>query len=182
MEVHKKSGRIIYIKTSPVGAGSSQSGHLVEAKEFIDCSYEGDLMAMAGVSHTVGRESNQIYHETYNGVQLLDKHQFPDGLDPYKVQVNRLAGCSGESAQSPAPDGSGDNKLQAYNFRLCLTDSPDNRLEITRPADYDSSHYELLLRYIELKNPKSLEDGILNINLMPGRKTDINNNGPSRQI
>ncbi len=179
MEVHKKSGRIMYIKTSPVGAGSSQSGHLVEAKEFIDCSYEGDLMAMAGVSHTVGRESNQIYHETYNGVQLLDKHQFPDGVDPYKVPGQPASGLLwGISASPPAPDGSGDNKLQAYNFRLCLTDSPDNRLEITRPADYDSSHYELLLRYIEVKHPKSLEDGVLNINLMPGRKTDINNNGP----
>ena len=69
-------------------------------------------------------------------------------------------------------------KLQAYNFRLCLTDSIPNQITITRPPEYDSTRYQLLLRYIRIKNPRQLEDGILNFNLMPGRKTDINNNGP----
>jgi hypothetical protein len=158
---------------------SDQTISEIFAKEYIDCSYEGDLMARAAVSFTIGRESNQQYHETFNGVQLLDKHQFPDGVDPYiiegKTESGLLWGIHSDVLNSP---GSGDKKLQAYNFRLCLTDSLQNRIEITRPEHYDSSHYELLLRYIRIKNPKNLEDGILNINLMPGRKTDINNNGP----
>jgi hypothetical protein len=152
---------------------------IIRAKEFIDCSYEGDLMAMASVSYTVGRESNLEYNETYNGVQLRDKHQFPDGVDPYSISGESTSGVLwGISIQPPDANGSGDKKIQAYNFRICLTDSVQNRIEIKRPLNYDSTHYELLLRYIEIKKPKDLEDGILNINLMPGRKTDINNNGP----
>lgn len=152
---------------------------IIIAKEFIDCSYEGDLMARSSVSYTVGRESNLEYNETYNGVQIRDKHQFPDGIDPYNVSGESASGVLwGISAQPPDPRGSGDKKIQAYNFRICLTDSVQNRIEIARPVNYDSTHYDLLLRYIEIKKPKNLEDGLLNINLIPGRKTDINNNGP----
>ncbi|HZK64564.1 MAG TPA: FAD-dependent oxidoreductase [Puia sp.] len=152
---------------------------LVKAAVFIDCSYEGDLMAKAGVSYTVGREPNSLYHETYNGVQLLDKHQFPDGVDPYIIPGNSGSGLLwGISPESLSPAGTGDKKIQAYNFRICLTDSAENRISISRPEGYDSTWYSLLLRYLLKKNPATLEDGVLNINLMPGRKTDINNNGP----
>ncbi len=152
---------------------------IIRAKEFIDCSYEGDLMAQARISYTIGREDNRQYNETHNGVQLLDKHQFPDGIDPYNIPGKPNSGTLwGIVIQTPGVNGTGDKKIQAYNFRICLTDSVQNRIEITRPEDYDSAHYELLLRYIQLKKPTSLEDSLLNINLMPGRKTDINNNGP----
>jgi len=127
----------------------------------------------------IGRESNNQYHETYNGIQLRDKHQFPDGVDPYIIEGKPESGLLwGIQSSELNTRGTGDKKLQAYNFRLCLTDSMQNRIEITKPDHYDSSHYELLLRYIKIKNPKSLEDGVLNINLLPERKTDINNNGP----
>ena len=175
----KKGKHIQEIRTIPVNTSGGHSNYIIQAKEYIDCSYEGDLMAMASVSFTVGRESNQQYHETYNGVQLLDKHQFPDGVDPYIIEGKPESGLLwGICTVELNTRGSGDKKLQAYNFRLCLTDSVPNRIEITKPDHYDSSHYELLLRYVKIKNPKSLEDGILNINLMPDRKTDINNNGP----
>ncbi len=152
---------------------------IIRAKVFIDCSYEGDLMAQALVSYTVGREDNLQYNETHNGVQLLDKHQFPDGVDPYNIPEKSESGVLwGISMQTPSKKGAGDKKIQAYNFRICLTDSLQNRIEITRPEGYDSTHYNLLLRFIQLKKPINLEDGLLNINLMPGRKTDINNNGP----
>ncbi len=177
--VIKTGNHLREIKTSPVDNGSVQSAIIVQSKEFIDCSYEGDLMAMTGVSYMVGRESNELYHETYNGVQLLDKHQFPDGVDPYREAGKPESGLLwGITNAPPALRGTGDNKLQAYNFRLCLTDSQENRIEISRPVEYDSTRYELLLRYLVVKNPQSLEDGVLNINRMPGRKTDINNNGP----
>ncbi len=175
----KKGLQIQEIQTTSIDKDSGHTTYIIHAKEYIDCSYEGDLMARASVSFTIGRENNQQYHESYNGIQLLDKHQFPDGVDPYiaegKPETGLLWGIQSAELKNR---GSGDKKLQAYNFRLCLTDSLANRIEITKPAHYDSSHYELLLRYIKIKNPKSLEDGILNINLMPERKTDINNNGP----
>ena len=83
--VKKENGVIKSITIEHSGKPGSTSYQVIKAKVFIDCSYEGDLMAMAGVSYFTGRESNDLYHETYNGVQLLDKHQFPDGVDPYKI-------------------------------------------------------------------------------------------------
>ena len=82
----KKGEHIQEIRTIPVNTSGDHSNYIIQAKEYIDCSYEGDLMAMASVSFTIGRESNQQYHETYNGIQLLDKHQFPDGVDPYIIE------------------------------------------------------------------------------------------------
>ena len=150
----------------------------IEAKIFIDCSYEGDLMAKAGVSYIVGRESNELYKETYNGVQLRDKHQFLDGIDPYKIKGNSESGLLwGISAEPVAPQGTGDKKVQAYNFRICLASDPSNQIFITRPGGYDSTRYELLLRVLE-KEPNRPFNLILKPDLMPNKKTDINNNGP----
>jgi hypothetical protein len=152
---------------------------IVRGKQFIDCSYEGDLMAMAGVSYTVGRESNQTYGETWNGVQSLDKHQFPDFVDPYRVKGNPASGLLwGISSQPLAAKGSGDTHIQAYNFRICLTDSVENQIPITRPLGYDSTRFELLLRYIEVKKPHELNWLLMHLQPMPHRKTDINNSGP----
>ena len=177
--VFKKRKRIVEIHTLAASRKEVDTDFIIRARIFIDCSYEGDLMAKAGVTYTVGRENNQKYRETYNGFQLLDKHQFPDGVDPYiipgKPESGLLWGISNENA---ATQGDGDKKVQAYNFRLCLTDSVENRLDISRPEGYDSTRYELLLRYIQIKKPQHLEEGLLNINAIPNHKTDINNNGP----
>jgi hypothetical protein len=149
----------------------------VEAKMFIDCSYEGDLMARANVSFTVGRESNSWYNETINGVQMRDHHQFPDGVDPYKVPGKPESGLLwGIADGTLLPTGSADTKVQAYNFRICLTDEPANRIDITRPEGYDSTKYELLLRLLEKKQAAGLGT-ILKVDRMPNHKTDINNNG-----
>lgn len=149
----------------------------VKAKMFIDCSYEGDLMAKAGVSYTVGRESNDTYHETYNGVQLREKHQFPDGIDPYKTPGDPASGLLwGISDAKLDPQGTGDKKVQTYNFRICLSNKPDNMVPITKPADYDATHYELLARLLPRIHAKNL-NAILKFDLMPNGKTDINNNG-----
>ena len=177
--VYKKGRRIQEIQTADPDSPAGHSAYIIHAGEYIDCSYEGDLMALAGVHYAVGREDNNKYHENYNGVQLLDKHQFPDGIDPYNIPGNPESGLLwGISNEILSPRGSGDQKVQAYNFRLCLTDSMPNQIAITRPEGYDSTRYLLLLRFIQVKNPGRLEDGILNINAMPCRKTDINNNGP----
>ncbi|MCP9761714.1 FAD-dependent oxidoreductase [Lacihabitans soyangensis] len=151
----------------------------IRAKYFIDCTYEGDLMAKAGVSYTVGREDNRKYGETWNGVQMLDKHQFPDGIDPFKIAGDSTSGLLwGISQGKLAPKGSGDEKVQAYNFRMCLTDSMPNMIPITAPEDYYPSRYELLLRYIEKKQPYELNWALMHLQPMPNRKLDINNSGP----
>jgi hypothetical protein len=156
----------------------SDTARTIKAKMFIDCSYEGDLMAKAGVSYTVGREPNALYSETYDGIQLRDKHQFPDGIDPYKIPKDPSSGLLwGISGEPLGRQGDGDKKVQSYNYRICLTDDAANRIPITRPAGYDSSHYELLLRLLEKKPAKDLW-GFLKFDLLPGHKTDINNNGP----
>jgi hypothetical protein len=158
---------------------NAKSNQWIQAKVFIDASYEGDLMAKAGVSYIIGREANTMYNEKWNGVQLLDKHQFPDGIDPYKEPGNPASGLLwGISNEKLAETGTGDKKVQTYNFRLCLTDSIENQLPIIKPADYDASRYELLLRYIEKKQPKELNWALMHIQPMPHRKTDINNSGP----
>ncbi|MGN1256701.1 MAG: FAD-dependent oxidoreductase [Bacteroidaceae bacterium] len=151
----------------------------IEAKEFIDCSYEGDLMARAGVTYTVGRESNSVYGETYNGMQMLNKHQFPDGVDPYREKGNPKSGLlwgilKGEMGQT----GKGDKRVQAYNFRITLTNDPQNRIPITRPEGYDSTRYELLLRWKEVApwNSKNLRDCFAWDLMTNPTKTDINNN------
>ncbi|HMG91870.1 MAG TPA: FAD-dependent oxidoreductase [Chryseolinea sp.] len=157
---------------------STASKRMVRAKIFIDCSYEGDLMAKAGVSYTVGRESNEQYKEKYNGFQLRDKHQFADGIDPYKIKGQPESGLLwGISPGTASGTGAGDKKVQAYNFRICLSRDPQNKITITRPPDYDSTRYELLLRVLE-KEPKKPFNLILKPDIMPNNKTDINNNGP----
>jgi hypothetical protein len=166
------------IRTITIENSRTRAPVVVTAKVFIDCSYEGDLMARAGVSYAVGRESNKQRGETYNGVQLRDKHQFPDGIDPYKIKGNPSSGLLwGISDARLDPPGTGDKKVQAYNFRICLTDNPQNMIPITRPEGYDSSRYELLVRLME-KEPTRPFNLILKPDAMPGRKTDINNNGP----
>lgn len=167
----------------------------IRARMFIDCTYEGDLMAAAGVSYTVGRESSGQYGEKYNGVQLSDYHQVPDGIDPYRVPGVPSSGLLwGISDQPLAPRGTGDRKIQAYNFRLCLTQEPANRIPFTRPEGYEASRYELLARIIEKEKWKTIhssfkarktpdgqtqidhQGGFL-IKNMPHGKTDFNNFG-----
>jgi len=172
------SGPAKAISRQPSGPAKALSSRTIKAKIFIDCSYEGDLMARAGVSYTVGREANTLYNETYNGIQLRDKHQFPDGIDPYRTPGDPSSGLLwGISSEPPEQQGGGDKRVQSYNYRICLTDDPYNRMPITRPAGYDSTHYELLLRLLEKKPAEDLR-GFLKFDLLPNHKTDINNNGP----
>src|SRR5690606_16422218 len=155
----------------------------IKAKMFMDCTYEGDLFAMAGVSYTVGREDNSLYKETLNGVQLLKGHQFPDGVDPYKIKGDPSSGLLwGINNETLKPNGTGDKKVQAYNFRIALTNDPANRIPITQPDNYDRERYQLLVRQKEIQPWKGLNDVFI-WSLMPNNKTDINNrNGMSTDM
>ncbi len=162
------------------------NGHQYVGRHFMDATYEGDLMAAAGVSYTVGRESNSEYNETMNGVhtQLRAKtrtghhaanainHNFVDGVDPYKVKGDPSSGLLPFiNPDGPGEEGQGDHHVQAYCYRMCLTDHPDNRIPFEKPDNYNELDYELLLR-----NYEAGEDGFPWINsAMPNRKTDTNN-------
>ena len=176
--VHNQKGVIQEIVVENSLYPEPKTNRTVRAKVYIDCTYEGDLMAKAGVSYVVGREDNEVYGETWNGVQLLDKHQFPRGISPYKVPDDPSSGLLwGISTEPLYPMGSGDQSVQAYNFRICLTSDPANQTPITRPARYDSTKYELLLRQIAIEKPEHINWGVLHIADMPNHKTDINNKG-----
>jgi hypothetical protein len=171
----KKEGKwisTIYLENS----GRPGKGvRCISARMFLDCSYEGDLMAKAKISYTVGREANSVYNETYDGVQFMEGHQFPDGIDPYKISGDPKSGLLwGISNETLAPNGTGDKKVQAYNYRICLTDVPENRIPITRPENYDSTKYELLLRLIQKTGKTTIYDYFI-WSGMPNHKTDINN-------
>ncbi|MFY7794940.1 MAG: FAD-dependent oxidoreductase [Chitinophagaceae bacterium] len=179
VSVQKEGTLIKSIQTESALDPGPKTRSTIRARMFLDCTYEGDLMAMAGVSFTIGRESNDIYGETYNGVQMAIHHQFPDGVDPYVVRGDKRSGLLWGISPAPmAPTGSGDKLVQAYNFRLCLTDSAENRIDISRPADYDSTRYELLARVFELQPHLPLNQHYLKMDAVPNRKTDVNNKGP----
>ncbi len=166
--VEKEQGAILAIVM--------ESGRRFEGRMFIDATYEGDLMALAGVSYHVGRESNATYGETLNGVQTKNAkyHQFECAIDPYVVEGDPTSGLlPGIQEGGPGEEGAGDHRVQAYNFRMCLTNDPANRLPFPKPEKYDPLRYELLLRYL-----KAGHWTVMNLSkAMPNHKTDTNNKG-----
>ncbi|MGC1273786.1 MAG: FAD-dependent oxidoreductase [Planctomycetaceae bacterium] len=153
------------------------SGKTYRGKMFIDATYEGDLMAAAGVSYTVGRESNETYDETLNGVQVDENthnHRFLVPVDPYVNPGDPSSGLVwGVHDHGVGMEGSGDKRVQGYCYRMCMTTVPENRVPFSKPADYDEAKYELLFR--------NFEAGDLRVPMHPGplpnAKTDTNNNG-----
>lgn len=180
--VTRNGVQISAISIAPAAQTGSSAQQSISAKVFIDCSYEGDLMAQAGVSYTVGREDNGQYGETLNGVRPGDPHQFEVDIDPYIKPGDPSSGLVyGVDSGPMGPEGSADKKVQAYNFRLCLTRDKSKQLPITRPERYDSTHYELLRRMIaksvQLGETKHL-DQYLTLSELPDGELDVNNNGP----
>ncbi len=152
-----------------------ESGRSFSGKMFIDASYEGDLMAGARVSYHVGREANSTYGETLNGVQVGHDihHQFEVKVDPYVKKGDPSSGLlPGIENEIPGPDGAGDRKVQAYNFRMCTTDAVENRRAWEKPAGYDERWFELALRNVEAGDERDSWAPTP----MPNRKTDTNNN------
>ncbi len=174
-----------------------ESGKSYKGKMFIDATYEGDLMATAGVSYTIGRESNKEYGETLNGVQANNynitlrgtvsknsaHHNFIAGVDPFVVKGDPSSGLLPFIVKGgPGIDGHGDKGIQAYCFRMTLTDKAENRIPFQKPADYNEQNYELLFRNYEaaegpIEEMYSYGDPLVPwINsAMPNRKTDTNN-------
>lgn len=177
--LNRESG--VDVKKEKISSITTLSGKRFYGKIFLDATYEGDLMAAAGVSYTVGRESNQRYGETWNGVQkdaIHHRHNFrvlPEPVSAYKIPGNPDSGLLPfVSADPSGENGQGDHRVQAYCYRLCLTDHPDNRVPFPKPENYDPAKYELLARVFE-RGWKEVFD---KFDALPNRKTDTNNHGP----
>jgi len=160
-----------------------EGGEVFRARVFIDASYEGDLMALAGVRFIIGREANATYRETLNGVRgSTPSHQFLVPVDPYRREGDPSSGLlPGIQPGSGGQPGAGDTLVQTYNYRLCFTKDPDNRRPVEPPPGYDPARYELLARYLEAlvkAGRKTTLAAFWNPIWMPNHKTDINNNGP----
>jgi predicted GH43/DUF377 family glycosyl hydrolase len=180
-----------------------ESGRRFRGRVFIDATYEGDLMAKAGVAYRVGRESSAEYGETHAGNQpyLMRRnrpnpsaHDFRRAVDPYVVPGDPASGLIfGVHPGGPGRVGQGDNRVQAYCFRLCLTNVPENRVPFAKPAGYDPARYELIARYLnstkmlpDFPEGGDIEHPVLGNNLtrgtpvviMPNGKSDSNNKDP----
>lgn len=154
------------------------SGKTFSGKVFIDATYEGDLMASAGVNYHVGRESMDTYDEIYNGVQtgvLFHQHWFWTDISPYKIPGDSTSGLLPKIlGEYPGEYGTGDDKIQAYCFRLCMTNYSENRTPFSKPENYDSTQYELLARMFATDR----NDWFDKFDPIPNKKTDTNNHGP----
>ena len=176
--VVRNGSRIVAIKTL--------SGKTFRGKMFVDATYEGDLMAAAGVSYTIGREANSAYGETISGIEraLSKNHQFNKGVSPYVKPGDPSSGLLPYvEPDTDEPDGTGDGRVQAYCFRMCLTDDPSNRIPFVKPEGYNPQNYELLLRNLEAIDPETFVKKAAKFwefmpwinSRMPNRKTDTNN-------
>jgi len=169
-------------KSGPrIASITTLSGKRYTGKMFIDATYEGDLMAAAGVDYHVGREATSVYGEKWNGVQtgvLHHRHHFgavERKISPYVIPGDPASGVLPRiSTAAPGEYGQGDKKVQAYCFRMCLTDHPDNRIPFPKPAGYDPKQYELLVRIFEAGWRETFQK----FDRIPNRKTDTNNHGP----
>ena len=166
-----KDGKIVSITTL--------GGNTYTGKIFVDATYEGDLMAAAGVSYHVGREANSEYNEEWNGIQtgvFQHPHHFGSlNISPYLIPGDSASGLLPRiSPDSPGIRGEGDDKIQAYCYRLCLTQSEDNKIPFPRPEGYDSTQYELLVRVYQAGWRQTFDK----FDPIPNRKTDVNNHGP----
>lgn len=168
--VEKSDGRIKSFQTL--------SGKEFAGKMFIDATYEGDLMAAAGVSYHLGRESNETYGETWNGVQVgvfQHRHYFKDSISAYRIPGDPSSGLLPEiSSAPPGENGTGDHRIQAYTFRLAMSKNPNNRISFPKPIDYDPARYELMARLYSAGWDETFDK----FDEIPNQKTDTNNHGP----
>ncbi len=156
-----------------------ENGASFSARMFADASYEGDVMAQAGVTYTWGREGMREYNESLAGVRdRTPLHQFRAPVSPLDSAGKLLPEIMPRSSD---PVGAADKRVQAYNFRVCMTKNPENRVAWPKPAGYSPARYELLARYLpaferELKRPLAIND-VMKADILQNGKTDTNNNG-----
>ncbi|WP_439487765.1 FAD-dependent oxidoreductase [Algoriphagus sp.] len=171
----------VTVEDGKITAIRTLSGKEFKGRMFIDATYEGDLMTAAGVNYHVGREATSVYDEEWNGIQTgvyHHRHHFQvldNPIDPYWTPGDPSSGLIPKiSAENPGVKGEGDNKIQAYCFRTCMSNHPENRIPFPKPDNYDSTQYELLVRVFDA----GWREWFDKFDMIPNRKTDTNNHGP----
>lgn len=171
------------VKQGPqIIAARMNDGTIFRAKMFIDASFTGDLMAKANVTYTYGRESTNTYGESLNGVRAPNSDFTSYALDPYVVPGNPASGLLPLiQTNAPGIPGSADQRVQAYNFRLCLTTVASNKLAFTAPPGYNPAQYELLARYVQALVAANVTPSASTFfttgTPLPNSKIDANNSG-----
>lgn len=172
----RRDGQSVIKDGARLASIETTDGHSYAGSVFIDASYEGDLMAEAGIAFTTGRESNATYGETLNGIEASHAtgNQFDRDIDPYLVPGDAASGLLPRIEAGPiGADGEGDSRIQAYAFRLCMTRVPANAAPFPKPANYDARQYELLGRYLDA----GWRELLAKFDPIPNGKTDSNNHG-----
>ena len=157
-QLNRTPGKGVTMQGKRITAITTLSGKTYRGRMFIDATYVGDLMAAAGVTYTVGREAESQYGESIAGVRRgdtqprihytqRDKDHFVKDVDPYVTPGRPESGLLPFVRSIPdLANGQGDRKIQAYNYRVCLTSDPALRIPIEQPAGYRAIDHELLLR------------------------------------
>ena len=168
----------VVVEDGRVRSFKTLSGKTYRGKQFIDATYEGDLMAAAGVTFRVGREGTEQYGEKWAGVQKDARHHghnFEPGIDPYKSPGDPSSGLLPHvSPDPPGENGQADHRVQAYCYRMCLTQVEENRIPFPKPEGYDEAEFELLGRVFD----SGWRETFRKFDLIPNGKTDTNNHGP----
>jgi hypothetical protein len=176
--LNRETGKGVKMEDGRIQSITMLSGNTYKGKMFIDATYEGDLMAAAGVDYHVGREGKSVYDEDWNGVQvgvLHHKHWFESDISPYIIPGNPNSGLVPRvSGDDPGVKGDSDDKIQAYCFRMCLSNDERNRVPFEKPEGYDPTQYELLARVYEA----GWRETFGKFDPIPNHKTDTNNHGP----
>ena len=174
----RRPGRGVAMRSGRITNITMMNGEQYAGRMFVDATYEGDLMAAAGVGFHVGREANSVYDEQWNGIQvgvLHHAHWFKKAVDPYIEPGDPSSGLlPGISDQPPGIKGNGDHRVQAYCFRMCLTNVDQNRIPFAKPQGYDAAAYELLARVFD----SGWREAFNKFDPIPNHKTDTNNHGP----
>lgn len=174
----QRNGEGVELNEGRITAITMTNGEQYSGRMFLDTTYEGDLLAAANVDFHVGREANSVYDEEWNGIQvgvLHHSHWFQKPVDPYVVPGDPSSGLLPRiSAEPPGKRGEGDHRVQAYCFRMCLTNVDENRIPFAKPDGYDPAEYELMVRVFD----SGWRDAFRKFDKMPNHKTDTNNHGP----
>ena len=183
-DVEVRRGQRLNRKDGVIVAGgriqsiATLDGSVFAGSAFIDATYEGDLMAAAGVTYKIGREGADVFGEEWAGVQKDARHHghfFSDGVDPFVVAGDPASGLLPRITPAlPGENGQGDHRIQAYCFRVCLTKAPKNRIPFAEPDGYDPEEYRLLLRVLAT----GWREVFRKFDPIPNSKTDTNNHGP----
>ena len=163
--IHRNSGWIVAVNTTTalprtIRSITLQSGLVVTAAQFVDCSYEGDLLRLSGTSFAVGRESRAEYNESLAGVDgmthpyRIDQRSdsFAQGISPWVEPTNKtlLPGIVEVQPYSDHDRGEADDWVMSYCFRMCMTALANNSVPLTRPPEgYTNLTMELLRRQIK---------------------------------